>query len=70
MEIPLEDMGDVIVLTGLQPPREVPERSGRTRTSVQTGRQGWGKAQDSFLLPPRRGRLGGGVERSISLPIP
>ena len=30
------------------------------RPPVQTGRQGWGKAQDSFLPPPRRSRLGEG----------
>eukprot|EP00670_Eutreptiella_braarudii_P016966 CAMPEP_0174347680 /NCGR_PEP_ID=MMETSP0811_2-20130205/3813_1 /TAXON_ID=73025 ORGANISM="Eutreptiella gymnastica-like, Strain CCMP1594" /NCGR_SAMPLE_ID=MMETSP0811_2 /ASSEMBLY_ACC=CAM_ASM_000667 /LENGTH=36 /DNA_ID= /DNA_START= /DNA_END= /DNA_ORIENTATION= len=35
MEIPLEDMS--------------PERSMRTYTPGQTGQQGWGKAQDSFL---------------------
>ena len=35
------------------------ERSGRMRAPMQTGRQGWGKAQDSFL-PPLRSRLGEG----------
>ena len=34
-----------------------PKRSGSTRTPVQTERQGWGKAHDSFLPPLRRSRV-------------
>ena len=32
---------------------------------MQTGRQGWGKAHDSFLPPTRRSRLGEGRSYQI-----
>ena len=54
-EVPLEGLGDAIVLTALQdPPGKVPE-GVRTRSM---GRQGKGKAEDSFPPTPRRTRTG------------
>ena len=50
MDAPLKDMAMSLFRLDCNSP----ERSARTHTPVQTGQQAWGRAQDSFLMPPHQ----------------